>query len=201
MVPTFLKFFKLKKELIKLARCNIISSIQFMAKPDKKEYPEFYQTYINALKVEDTLLNHLETSLKHFEEVLSEIEFSKQEYRYAEGKWTIKEIVQHLIDTERVFVYRALRYSRKDSSSLLSFDENSFVTNYEVNKRNFDDMLNEFTLLRRSTIFMFQDFEEEILDRAGKVGDQNISVRAIGYICSGHVIHHLKVIEERYMLS
>ena len=136
-----------------------------MAKPDKKEYPEFYQTYINALEVDDTLLNHLESSLKYFEEVLLDIALSKQEYRYAEGKWTIKEIVQHLIDTERVFIYRALRYSRKDSGSLLSFDENSFVTNYQINKRNFDDMLNEFTLLRRSTIFMFQDFDEEIMGR------------------------------------
>lgn len=172
-----------------------------MAKPDKKEYPEFYQTYINALEVDDTLLNHLESSLKYFEEVLLDIALSKQEYRYAEGKWTIKEIVQHLIDTERVFIYRALRYSRKDSGSLLSFDENSFVTNYQINKRNFDDMLNEFTLLRRSTIFMFQDFDEEILDRAGKVGALSISVRAIGYICSGHVMHHLKVIKERYIMN
>lgn len=172
-----------------------------MAKPDKKEYPEFYQTYINALEVDDTLLNHLESSLKYFEEVLLDIALSKQEYRYAEGKWTIKEIVQHLIDTERVFIYRALRYSRKDSGSLLSFDENSFVTNYQISKRNFDDMLNEFTLLRRSTIFMFQDFDEEILDRAGKVGALSISVRAIGYICSGHVMHHLKVIKERYILN
>jgi len=172
-----------------------------MTKPEKKEYPEFFQTYINALKTEDSLLNHLETSLKYFEEVLLEIELGKQEYRYAEGKWTVKEIVQHLIDVERVFVYRALRYSRKDSGPLLSFDENSFVANYDINKRNFDDMLNEFTLLRRSTIFMFQDFEEEILDRTGKVGDQSISVRAIGYICSGHVMHHLKVIKERYIMS
>lgn len=172
-----------------------------MAKPDKKEYPEFYQTYINALEVDDTLLNHLESSLKYFEEVLLDIALSKQEYRYAEGKWTIKEIVQHLIDTERVFIYRALRYSRKDSGSLLSFDENSFVTNYQISKRNFDDMLNEFTLLRRSTIFMFQDFDEEILDRAGKVGALSISVRAIGYICSGHVMHHLKVIKERYIMN
>jgi len=172
-----------------------------MTKPEKKEYPEFFQTYINALEAEDSLLNHLETSLKYFEEVLLEIEFGKQEYRYAEGKWTVKEIVQHLIDVERVFVYRALRYSRKDSGPLLSFDENSFVSNYDINKRNFDDMLNEFTLLRRSTIFMFQDFEEEILDITGKVGDQSISVRAIGYICSGHVMHHLKVIKERYIIS
>ena len=172
-----------------------------MTKPEKKEYPEFFQTYINALEAEDSLLNHLETSLKYFEEVLLEIEFGKQEYRYAEGKWTVKEIVQHLIDTERVFVYRALRYSRKDTGPLLNFDENSFVQNYDINNRNFDDMLNEFTLLRRSTIFMFQDFEEEILDREGKVGDLSISVRAIGYICSGHVIHHLKVIKERYIMS
>lgn len=172
-----------------------------MAKPDKNEYPEFYQTYINALEVDDNLLNHLESSLKDFEEVLLAIEFGKQEYRYAEGKWTIKEIVQHLIDTERVFVYRALRYSRKDSGSLLSFDENSYVTNYDINKRNFDDMLNEFTHLRRSTIFMFQDFDEEILGRSGKVGDQSISIRAIGYICSGHLMHHLRVIRERYILS
>ena len=172
-----------------------------MTKPEKKEYPEFFQTYINALEAEDSLLNHLETSLKYFEEVLLEIEFGKQEYRYAEGKWTVKEIVQHLIDVERVFVYRALRYSRKDSGPLLSFDENSFVSNYDINKRNFDDMLYQFTLLRRSTIFMFQDFEEEILDITGKVGDQSISVRAIGYICSGHVMHHLKVIKERYIMS
>lgn len=172
-----------------------------MTKPKKNEYPEFFQTYINALEVEDSLLNHLETSLKYFEEVLLEIELGKQEYRYAEGKWTVKEIVQHLIDVERVFVYRALRYSRKDKGPLLGFDENSFVANYDINKRNFDDMLNEFTLLRRSTIFMFQDFEEEILDRTGKVDDQSISVRAIGYICSGHVIHHLNVIKERYIMS
>lgn len=171
-----------------------------MPKPNKKEYPYFYQTYINALESEDSLMNHLETSLKYFEEVLLEIELSKQEFRYAEGKWTIKEIVQHLIDTERVFVYRALRYSRKDSSPLLSFDENSFVANYEINKRNFDDILNEFTLLRRSTIFMFQDFDEDILDITGKVGDQSISVRAIGYICSGHLMHHLNIIKERYIV-
>ncbi len=172
-----------------------------MAKPGKKEYPAYYQTYIDALDDHGNILSQMETSLRVFEKELSELALDKQEYRYADGKWTIKEIIQHLIDTERVFVYRALRYSRKDKSSLLSYDENMFVANYEINKRNYGNLVNEFSLLRRSTILMFQNFDEEILDRKGKVGENIFTVRALGYICSGHVSHHLKVIRERYLLT
>jgi len=172
-----------------------------MAKPGKKEYPAFYQTYIDALGDKGNILSQMETSLSVFEKELSELESDKQEYRYADGKWTIKEIVQHLIDTERVFVYRALRYSRKDKSMLLSYDENMFVANYDINKRNYDNLLKEFSLLRRSTILMFQNFDDEILDMEGKVGENTFTVRALGYICSGHVLHHLKVIRERYLLN
>ena len=172
-----------------------------MTKPDKKEYPAFYQTYIDALDDQGNILSQMETSLRVFEKELSELESDKQEYRYADGKWTIKEIVQHLIDTERVFVYRALRYSRKDKSMLLSYDENMFVANYDINKRNYDNLLKEFSLLRRSTILMFQNFDDEILDMEGKVGENTFTVRALGYICSGHVLHHLKVIRERYLLT
>jgi len=172
-----------------------------MAKPDKKEYPAYYQTYIDALDDQGNVLSQMETSLRFFEKELGELALDKQEFSYAEGKWTIKEIIQHLIDTERVFVYRALRYSRKDKSTLLSYDENVFVANYEINKRNYDNLVNEFMLLRRSTILMFQNFDEEYLDREGKVGEDIFSVRALGYICSGHVLHHLKVIRERYLLT
>jgi len=172
-----------------------------MAKPGKKEYPAYYQTYIDALDDQGNVLSQMETSLRFFEKELSELALDKQEFSYAEGKWTIKEIIQHLIDTERVFVYRALRYSRKDKSTLLSYDENVFVANYEINKRNYDNLVNEFMLLRRSTILMFQNFDEEYLDREGKVGEDIFSVRALGYICSGHVLHHLKVIRERYLLT
>ena len=172
-----------------------------MAKPGKNEYPAYYQTYIDALDDQGNVLSQMETSLRFFEKELSELALDKQEFSYAEGKWTIKEIIQHLIDTERVFVYRALRYSRKDKSTLLSYDENVFVANYEINKRNYDNLVNEFMLLRRSTILMFQNFDEEYLDREGKVGEDIFSVRALGYICSGHVLHHLKVIRERYLLT
>jgi hypothetical protein len=82
---------------------------------------------------------------------------------------------------------------------LSSFDENAYVSNYDINKRNFNMMLDEFSLLRRSTILMFQDFDTVILDKGGKVGEKDISVRALGYICSGHVLHHLKIIRERYL--
>jgi hypothetical protein len=170
-----------------------------MAKPNKKEYPPFYRTYIDVLDDQGSLLDHLEDSLRLFEDELHKIKENKQEFRYAEGKWTIKEIVQHLIDTERVFVYRALRYARKDMTPLSSFDENAYVSNYNINERNFKTMLDEFSSLRRSTILMFQDFDTSILDSLGKVGEQDISVRALGYICSGHVFHHLKVIRERYV--
>jgi hypothetical protein len=170
-----------------------------MAKPNIKEYPPFYQTYIDVLDDQGSLLDHLEDSVRLFEDELHEIKEYKQEFRYAEGKWTIKEIVQHLIDTERVFVYRALRYARRDMTPLSSFDENAYVSNYNINERNFKTMLDEFSSLRRSTVLMFQDFDESILDIMGKVGEQDISVRALGYICSGHVFHHLKVIRERYV--
>jgi hypothetical protein len=170
-----------------------------MAKPNKKEYPPFYKTYIDVLDDQGNLLDHLEDSLRLFEKELYKIKENKQEFRYAEGKWTIKEIVQHLIDTERVFVYRALRYSRNDMTPLSSFDENAYVSNYNINERNFNMMLDEFSLLRRSTILMFQDFDTVILDKGGKVGEKDMSVRALGYICSGHVFHHLKIIRERYV--
>ena len=170
-----------------------------MAKPDKKEYPPFFQTYLDALDEQGSLLDHLNHSLRLFEKDLHEIKEDKQEFSYAEGKWTIKQIVQHLIDTERILVYRALRYSRYDMTPLSSFDENAYVSNYDINKRNFDSMLEEFSLLRRSTILMFEDFDTECLDREGKVGEEVISVKALGYICSGHVLHHLKIIRERYV--
>lgn len=170
-----------------------------MVKLEKNEYPVFYSPYIEILDGVSDLLEHLESSLELFEQLLYEVKEDKYEYRYQEGKWTIKEIVQHLIDAERVFVYRSLRFSRKDKTQLMGFEENSYVSNYDINKREFNSLLDEFCLLRRSSILMFQDFNEEILDLKGAVEGNSISVRALGFICSGHVLHHLKVIEERYL--
>ncbi len=170
-----------------------------MSIPNKNEYPVFYTPYIEILDGASGLLEHLEASLELFEQILYEVKEEKYEYRYQEGKWTIKEIVQHLIDAERVFVYRTLRFSRKDEKPLPGFEENSYVSNYDINQRDFNNLLDEFCLLRRSTILMFQDFDNAILNLQGTVDGNSISVRALGFICSGHVLHHLKVIEERYL--
>ncbi len=170
-----------------------------MSIPQKQEYPPFYQPYIDVLDGQTGLVDSLEISLEQFEQVLYDIDDEKQEFRYAEGKWTIKQLVQHMIDAERVFVYRALRFSRLDAKPLSGFDENSYVSNYDSNNRDFTTLLDEFCLLRRSNILMFKDFSEKELDCEGTVEGLSISVRAIGFICSGHVLHHLKIIQERYL--
>ena len=170
-----------------------------MAKPLIEEYPVFFKTYMDMIPENGGLLDQLESSLELFEELLSEVEENKQEFSYAPGKWTIKEVVQHMIDVERVFVYRALRFSRNDNTVLRGFDENNYVSGYAINQRDFVVLLDEFCLLRRATIMMFKDFDKEILDRRGEVDGATVSVRALGYICSGHVQHHLKIIKERYL--
>ena len=170
-----------------------------MARPQFEDYPIFFKPYLTVLDKNLGLIDHLETTLERFEQILYNVEESKYEYRYQEGKWTLKEIVQHLIDAERVFVYRALRFSRKDEIPLPGFDENSYVDNYDSNKRSFHALCDEFCLVRRATILMFQDFDNSILDAKGTVEGNSISVKALGFICSGHVLHHLNVIEERYL--
>lgn len=170
-----------------------------MTKVISNEYPPFYKPYIDILDEQKGMIEQLEYSLKLFENTLYDIDEVKGDYSYAAGKWSLKELVQHLIDTERVFVYRALRFSRKDTTPLSGFEHNAYVVNYEVGSRNFKVMLDEFCFLRRSTIMMFQGIDEPELDLKGPVEGKFISVRALGHICSGHVLHHLKIISERYL--
>lgn len=170
-----------------------------MAQPKKNEYPDFYSPYIEVLNGTSNLMENLEASLELFEELFYELPEEKYEFRYQEGKWTIKEVVQHLIDAERVFVYRALRFSRKDQNSLAGYDENEYVSNYDINRRDFNSLLDEFCLLRRSTLIMFENFENVELDLLGEVEGNFISVRALGFICSGHVLHHINIVKERYL--
>lgn len=170
-----------------------------MSQPKKSEYPVFYSPYIEVLDKASSLMENFEASLELFEKIFYDVPEDKYEFRYQEDKWTIKEVVQHLIDAERVFVYRALRFSRKDENSLSGYEENSYVANYDINRRDFNSLLDEFCLLRRSTIIMFENFEKSELELMGKVEGNLISVRALGFICSGHVFHHLNVIKERYL--
>ena len=162
------------------------------------EYPEFYKTYIQTLKHEN-LLEDLEISLHEFIKFVQNIPLDKFDYRYEAEKWTIKDIIQHLIDAERIFAYRALRISRTDQTPLASFDENIYAENTNANHRSIQDLLTEMAVVRQATLSLFKSFTQEQQLFFGNVLGGTISVRAIGFIVIGHQKHHQKIFQERYL--
>lgn len=168
---------------------------------DPSEYAPYYQTYINALDPAIDLIDELEISLYNTIKFIQDIPMDKFDYRYAEGKWTIKEIIQHIIDTERIFAYRALRFSRNDKTELPGFDENSFadVVNPVANKRHLKDLLTELTIVRQATITLFKSYTPEDLLKSGIASENSMSVRALGFMVIGHQNHHVRIYKERYL--
>jgi uncharacterized damage-inducible protein DinB len=164
----------------------------------ENEYSLFNATYIKALENVE-LIEELEICLHDFIRFVQNIPMDKFDYRYAEGKWTIKDIIQHVIDTERIFAYRALRISRNDKTPLPGFEENDYVDNTSANTRSIQDLLAEFSAVRHSNIFLFKSFSQEQLLRMGTASENPISVRAIGFLIIGHQKHHQKVFVERYL--
>jgi hypothetical protein len=162
------------------------------------EYAPYYQPYLEALD-DVNLIEELEICLHEFIKFVQNIPMDKFDYRYAEGKWTIKEIIQHLIDTERVFSYRALRISRNDKTPLPGFNEIDYVDNTNANERGLQVLLTELAVVRQSTLALFKSFSEEQLTRVGVASNCSVSVRAIGFIIIGHQKHHRKVFQERYL--
>jgi len=169
-----------------------------MPRPDLSRVPEFYHGYISKVK-ENDLISALRNSTSELFSLLKAIPKEKHDYRYAEGKWTIKEVVQHMLDGERVFTYRALRFARKDDTALPGFDENLFAQTAKADKRNWNDMVEEFTALRKSTEAMFASFDNEQLEQTGIASENSIYVLGIGFIVAGHVNHHCQIVKERYL--
>ncbi|UAM99516.1 DinB family protein [Polaribacter litorisediminis] len=166
----------------------------------KNEYAPYYAQYIQAIeKNGKSIIENLELAQTAFKKTFENLPVEKQNYAYAEGKWTLKELIQHIIDTERVFCYRALCFSRSDKTSLPGFDEDLFVENAAVDVRNFEDLLEEMAVVRAGTILLYKSFSEEALLRIGVGSGNEMSVRALGYLFSGHQIHHLNIVKERYL--
>lgn len=164
----------------------------------QNEYPAFYSTYIKALE-NVNLIEDLEISLHQFIKFVQNIPFDKFDYSYAPEKWTIKEIIQHLIDTERVFSYRAMRISRNDQTDLPGFDENLYIKNTQAYTRGIQELLSELSAVRFSTIFLFKSFSAQQLLLSGTIDNKNISARALGFLIIGHQKHHHQIFEERYL--
>ncbi len=145
------------------------------------------------------LLNHLSLNFQNTKAFLLSIPSEKLEYRYSDGKWTIKEIIAHLLDMERIYSYRMLMISRNSNAALPSFDDNKFVKESNANNRNINDLLEELYFLRESTIYLLNGLPDEALIRTGNVGGYEVSVRALAYHIAGHELHHVNVIKEKYL--
>jgi hypothetical protein len=170
----------------------------FMARPDLSRIPDFYHNYINEAE-DDNLIDALERNAKNFIKLLKEIPNKKRDYSYAEGKWTIKELLQHVIDGERIFAYRALCFARKDATPLPGFEENDYAENSKAGKRKWKDLVKEFKTVRESTIILMNSFDEEQLETSGTANGYSNYVLALGFIIAGHAAHHAKVLKERYL--
>lgn len=162
------------------------------------EYNPFYQTYINkAQNVE--LKQGLRESFAYVFEFLNAIPEHKLEFRYAENKWTIKEVIQHVIDAERIFSYRALRIARQDQTPLPGFEENNYVSASFANNRSRAELLADYKAVRQATLSLFDSFSNDMLLQMGTASNSPISVRALGFITIGHENHHCQIIIERYL--
>lgn len=169
-----------------------------ITKPAEESIPEYYRDYVAACKESD-LIESLQNGLNEFIVMAGSIPYVKENYSYAEGKWSIKEVMLHIIDTERVFGYRALRFSRFDSTPLHNFHENDYAIHSNADNRTIISLQREFESLRISHIEMFNGMTNEMLDFVGNANKRNMSVCTIGWMMSGHAKHHVKVIYEKYL--
>lgn len=167
-------------------------------KPHADDYITFYDTYIN-LSPNDKPVKQMKKNLKSTIKFIKSLPKDKLTYRYALGKWTIKEILVHLMDTERIFTYRALRFSRNDATDLPGFDENMYAPNSGAYGRDLKSILKEYAQLRQSTIAFFENLDKEAFQRKGTANGGNMIVSAIPHIIVGHEQHHLNIICERYL--
>ncbi|MGJ8666123.1 MAG: DinB family protein [Patiriisocius sp.] len=162
------------------------------------DYISYYKNYI-SLNREATLAELLADGMLATVTFFENIPAEKHEYRYREGKWTPKEILLHLIDTERVFAYRALAFARNQGETLPGFDQDMYVANSFANKSSMDYLIKEYVANRAATILLFKGMSETVLRQKGIANGGDLSVAAAGFIISGHEIHHCNVMKERYL--
>lgn len=169
-----------------------------MPRPDNTRVFPYFVRYIDQVE-EDDLMTALRNQASSFITFLAGIPESKRLFRYADDKWSIHEVLQHIIDTERIFAYRALCFSRKETQPLPGFDENTYADNSAADSRRWDDLVEEFKAVRKTTEILFASFTAEQLEAEGIASGNPNYVLALGFIMAGHVNHHAKVIKERYL--
>lgn len=175
--------------------------LRTIPKPKKDEYPPYSRIYMELLKDDGLVLQHMKDNFVKIKKFIYGLPEEMLYFRYAEGKWSIKEILVHIIDDERIFAYRALRYARFDKTELNGFEQDDYAFYSDADERSLDNIFEEYEAVRNSTIALFNGFPEEAFMRSGtSVGNiNNRTVRALAYHIAGHELRHIKIIKERYL--
>ena len=175
-----------------------MSAVARSLRPSTGEYASYYAQYVEQVP-EGDLLAVLERQRDETLALLAELPADKQTHRYAAGKWSVKELVGHVLDTERVFTYRALRMARGDATPLPGFDQDVFVAGADFDARDWQGLLDEFQSVRASTLSLLGSLSEENLVREGRASDSPFTPRALFCVLTGHEVHHRRVLRERYL--
>ncbi|MEW6208158.1 MAG: DinB family protein [Acidobacteriota bacterium] len=167
-------------------------------RPDANEYAPYYEKYIHLVRegdIVETLGHQIDDTLALLRSLSSE----QADSRYAADKWSIKEVIGHLTDTERIFAYRALRFGRNDPTPLSGFEQNDYVTHAAFSQCSMKDLADEFEQVRRASIHLFRHMPQEAWERSGVASGYDVTVRALAWMIAGHELHHLRVVRERYL--
>ncbi len=170
-----------------------------MKRPKKGEYAPFHETYLNAVPSRGTALSLLKRSFKETQLLLSSLPEALGDFAYAPEKWTVKQLLMHIIDTERVFAYRTLSFMRADRIGLPGFNQDFWMEQVDVSHRTIKDLLKEWKAVRDNTIFLCQQCTEEQSTFVGTASNWKVSVRAYFFIIIGHHLHHDEVLRARYL--
>ncbi len=170
-----------------------------MNRPQKSEYDPYYERYV-SLVADGAIIGSLGSQSTKLQDIVTGLSEEKGAFRYAEGKWSIKELLGHLIDAERMFAYRLLRIARGDETPIEGFEQDGYIENAHSNDRSFADLPEEFSLLRRANMIFVKNLDDDAWSRVGTANNVKISVRALVYIMAGHIEHHLAILKERYLV-
>jgi len=169
-----------------------------MKRPNQEEYAPYYHRYI-VLVPDGDIIKIMKKQIKELEKFCYGISPRKSLNRYAPDKWSIREVIGHIIDTERIMAYRALSIARNGQNNLPGFDQDEYVKNSNYNDIKLKNMVDEFCAVRTANIYLFKMLSEEVSERKGTTNNNPVSVRALAYIMAGHAAHHMNVIKEKYL--
>jgi len=175
--------------------------MRIIPKPDKSEYPGYAEMYVKLVPDDGLILKHLADNFQLVKDFIYALPPEKLLYKYAEDKWTVKEILVHIVDDERIFAYRAMSFARNEKRSMPGFDQEDYTKFSGANERNLDNIFEEYEAVRRATICLFNGLPEESLTRrgTGSTTFHSATVRALAYHIAGHESRHINIIKERYL--